>query len=93
MHCRHLYSFLFRALPKGDTRYIVPIVVFVDEADIEDNRADWQRDYILVRTLNSLHETLEDYMPPLDYKLDLSLINNLLHEKLIKSEVFMPVRY
>lgn len=93
MHCRHLYSFLYRALPEGDTRYIVPIVVFVDEAEIEDNREDWQRDYILVRTLNSLHETLEDYMYPLDYKLDLTLVNNLLHEKLVKAEVFMPVRY
>lgn len=93
MHCRHLYSFMYRALPEGCTDYIVPLVVFVDEADIEDNRSEWQKSYIMVRTLNDLEETIETYNYPLDYRLDLNLVNNLLHENLISAEVFMPVRY
>lgn len=93
MHCRHLYSFLYRALPNGSTDYIVPIVVFVDKAEIEDMRSDWQKSYILARTLNSIEETIEEYNRPLDYRLDLNLIDNLLRENISDAEVYMPVRY
>ena len=36
MHCRHLYPYIFKALPEGETQYIEPIVVFVDNCTVED---------------------------------------------------------
>ena len=46
MHCRHLYSYLFKSLPNGSTDYIVPIVCLVDRTELKDKRSDWQKEYI-----------------------------------------------
>lgn len=106
MHCRHLYSFMFRGLPDGGTNYpikiqgfrgfateyIVPIVVFVDKAVIKDMRSDWQRDYMKVAILNNLKATIQQYNTPLDYQFNLTLINNLLKENMVSAEKFLPAR-
>lgn len=105
MHCRHLYSFLYRGLPNGGTtqqinskfgvvatNYIVPIVCMVDKATITDNRDDFHRDYIKLCVLNTLKDTIEKYNTPLDYKLNLSLIDKLLKEYKVSSEKYLPPR-
>lgn len=93
MHMRQLYSTLFRGLPNGDTNYIVPICVFVDEANIFDMRSDWQKSYIMVRTLDSLAETIEQYNSQAECRLNLSLIESLLKERMLSNKAYLPVRY
>ena len=105
MHCRHLYSFLFRGLPDGGTKrpinstfgvvgtdYIVPIVCLVDKATVTDNRDSFQREYIKLCILNNLKETIVRYNTPLDAKLNLTLIDKLLKENKISTEKYLPPR-
>lgn len=93
MHCRHLYSYLYRALPNGETDYIVPLVHMVDKCKLVDERSNWQKDYIKIATLNTLVETIQKYNTPLDHKLDLVLMDNVLREGLIKHEKYLPPRF
>lgn len=92
MHCRHLYSYLFKALPNGDTSYIVPIVCLVDEARVVDERSEWQREYIKLCTLNTLRKTLIQYNTPGDYKLNLTSVDNTLKEIRTDYSKYLPVR-
>lgn len=92
MHCRHLYPFLFRALPNGDTRYIVPVVCLVDKCKIIDARSDWQKDYIHLTVLNNIKQFIEETNTPLEYRFDLDLVDKLLREYLVESETYLPVR-
>lgn len=80
MHCRHLYSHIYKALPNGDTRYIIPIVCFVDHCDIEDKRSDWARKYIPVINLNYLKGYIARVNKPLEYRLDLNAMDRVLTE-------------
>lgn len=80
MHCRHLYSHLFKSIPNGDIRYIVPCVCFVDKCELVDNRSDWQRSYIPAFTLNYLNEFIQKTNTPLEYRLDLKSVDNSLKE-------------
>lgn len=95
MHCRHLYSFLYRAFDSGDTDFIVPIVCFVDETKIEDSRSDWQLDYIIATTLDGLVDVITEFNTPLDgqLKLNLQLVDNLLREAMTSNEAYYPVKY
>ena len=93
MHCRHLYAHIFRALPDGSTEYIIPIVCMVDKAKIEDQRSDWQREYIKLTILNTLEQTIRQFNTPLQYQLNLTAINNILKEQLVSSEVYLPPRF
>lgn len=92
MHCRHLYPHVFRALPKGQTDYIVPLVCLVDKANLIDERNDWQKTYIKVCTLDSLEATIREYNTPLDFKLNLDLMNSILREAMVSSEKYLPPR-
>lgn len=105
MHCRHLYSFLFRGLPDGGTKrpvnstfgvvgtdYIVPIVCLVDRATVIDNRDNFQREYMKLCILNNLKETIKRYNTPLDAKLNLTLIDKLLKENKTFTEKYLPPR-
>lgn len=93
MHCRHLYPFLYRALPEGSTAYICPIVCMVDKAKIIDSRSDWQKDYIKLCVLNTLKNTIRQNNEPLGYQLNIQLCDRLLKEAMIKSEKYLPPRY
>jgi hypothetical protein len=93
MHCRHLYPFIYRALPDGDTRYIIPLVCMVDKCNIIDDRKPWQKEYIKLCVLNNLEATIAQYNTPLDYKLNLQLMDNILREALIKQEKYLPPRF
>ena len=93
MHCRHLYPFMFRALPRGNTSYICPIVCMVDKAKIIDERSDWQRDYIKLCVLNTLKRTIEQNNNPLDFQLNIQLCDQLLKGAMLKSEKYLPPRY
>lgn len=92
MHCRHLYPYLFRGLPNGDTRYIVPVVCMVDEACIVDERSDWQKSYIKLCILNTLENVIRQNNNPLEYQLNLKLMDKLLKEAMISSEKYLPPR-
>lgn len=93
MHCRHLYpQALFRALPNGNTEYIVPLVCMVDKANIIDERSDWQKDYIKVCVLNNLEQTIRTFNTPIQYQLNLRLVDSLLKEIMIKNEKYLPPR-
>lgn len=93
MHCRHMYSHIFRALPDGKTDYIVPIVCFVDSATITDNRSPWQQDYIKISILDTLEDLIRLNNTPLDYKINLTTMNQILTEAKVSSEKYLPVRY
>ncbi len=92
MHCRHLYPFLFRGLPDGDTSYIVPLVCFADECKVIDSRSSWQQEYIRVCSPNGLDNLIRQLNTPLGYRLNLQLIDNLLKEYMIKHEKYLPPR-
>lgn len=92
MHCRHLYPHIFRTLPEGDTRYIVPIVCMVDKAIIIDERSDWQQTYIKLCVLNTLKEVIEKNNIPLDYQINLQLMDSVLKEAMVSSEKYLPPR-
>lgn len=93
MHCRHLYADIFRVIPDGITDYIVPIVCFVDKCEIEDNRSDWQRQYIYVSILDTLKDVISYFNTPLNYRLNLSEIDNALKQAMVSNEKYLPVRY
>lgn len=93
MHCRHLYSHIFRALPDGKTDYIVPIVVFVDRCKLVDKRSAWQKEYIYKAILNNLKSTLVSYNVPGKYSINLKLMEDCLKEAELNHEKFLPARY
>lgn len=93
MHCRHLYSYLFKSLPHGGTDYIVPLVCMVDKAQLVDDRSDWQKEYIKLCTLNNLEETIRKLNTPLDCRLNIQAINNTLKEINTSSEKWLPPRF
>lgn len=92
MHCRHLYSHIFRAVPEGSTDYIVPIVCMVDATNIVDERTDWQKLYIKLCTLNQLHALIEEHNVPGQYLIDLQLMNQILKDVMVKHEKYLPPR-
>lgn len=92
MHCRHFYSYMYRALVGGNTEFIVPIVCMVDKCNILDKRSDWQKEYIHLTTLNGLEQMISKYNTPLTHQLDLVLCDKLLKEGMVKSEVYLPPR-
>ena len=92
MHCRHLYSSLFKALPNGDTSYIVPLVVLVDKCTVVDERSDWQKEYIKICTLNTLRKTLIQYNTPGDFKLNLTSVDNTLKDIRTSYNKYLTVR-
>lgn len=92
MHCRHLYPYIYRGLPDGNTNYICPIVCMVDKATISDERTDWQKKYIKVCILDTLKQVIEQNNYPLEYQLNLTLIDSLLKEAMIKNSKYLPVR-
>lgn len=93
MHARHLYSGIASVIPDGDEKYIVPICVFVDKCKLTDKRSPWQRDYILVTTLNRFRATVEANNTPLDYMLDLNLINKYLKQIESSSRKYLSPRF
>lgn len=93
MHCRHLYSHIFRALPQGSTDYVVPLVCMVDKAKVTDNRSEEQKSYIKVCILNNLKQTIQQYNTPLQYQLNIELMDRILKDAMIKSEKYLPPRW
>lgn len=93
MHCRHLYSSIFRALPDGDPNYIVPIVVFVDRCKLVDKRSDWQKRYILPSILNNIKAVMIHNNVAGKYSINLNIMEDCLKEAEISSEKHLPVRY
>ena len=83
-YARHLYHQLYDVLPFGDPRYIVPVVCFVDESTIDEQRSDKMRYYLPMTILDNLKQLLIDRDLPVDadsgYTLDLDMI-----EKKLKS--------
>lgn len=93
MHCRHLYPDLVRALPEGSTKYIEPVVVFVDKCTLEDNRSSWQKAYIKAATLNTLRSCLVTLNRPLEYRIDLGVMAKCLEESCVSCEKYFKLRY
>lgn len=92
MHCRHLYSHIFKCIPDGRTEYIQPIVVFVDECKLRDNRSDWQKKYIWAVTLDTLPKLLSKLNVPGSYRLDLNAVSRNLNEACVSKEKLLPLR-
>lgn len=92
MHCRHLYSHIFKCMPDGDTEYIVPIVCFVDKAEVEDKRSSWQKDYIKVSILNTLEDTIIANNNPGKFRLNLKAIDQALKDASTGWDKYYPVR-
>jgi hypothetical protein len=92
MHCRHLYSHIFKSMPDGATDYIVPIVCMVDKAEVIDERSDWQKKYIKVCILNTLEDTIIRNNNPGEYRLNLRAIDQSLKDVATNWDKYYPVR-
>ena len=92
MHCRHLYPKLFSVIPDGLTKYIVPIVVFVDKCTLVDERSDWQKAYVPATILNNLRALIDYYNKPSEFRLDLDAIDRYLLKAQLSAEKKFPVR-
>lgn len=78
-HARHLYHALYEVLPDGNPDYIKPMVCFVDRCKVLDDRSEHFKDYVPVCILNNLLETINKYNKPLNYNLDLNMIEKQLN--------------
>lgn len=92
MHCRHLYSGIYSAIPQGKVEYIVPVVTFVDECKVVDIRSIEQRRYIYCSVLNSLKQVIAQYNTPSSFALDLDAISRVLKSIMITCEKELPLR-
>ena len=81
-HARHLYHQLYDVIPDGDPAYILPIVCFVDESTIDDQRPTEMQHYLPATVLNTLKQTMLNHDMPVDqthfYTLDLDMIEQKL---------------
>lgn len=78
-HARHLYHQLYDVIPDGNPQYIVPVVCFVDECTVEDNRDPTMAYYMPIVPLNYLLQTILDYDRQIGgYTLDLEMIEKRL---------------
>lgn len=91
MHARHLYSGIYKCLPDGATKYIVPICVFVDECRLIDKRSTWQKSYIYKATLSNLHEVIMQLNVADEFKLDLGAVSKALTELEVSTEKKLPL--
>lgn len=92
MHCRHLYPHLVRALPNGESKYIEPIVCFVDRCELVDNRSEAQKEYIKVVTLNQLESCIAQLNRPLEYRIDLDTLEVCLNDACTSYEKLFRLR-
>lgn len=92
MHCRHLYPKLVRALPDGASRYIEPVVVMVDECEIQDQRSEEQKRYIKLAALNNFKSCIACLNQPLEYRLDLKVVDRCLTDACVSYEKKFPLR-
>ena len=79
-HARHFYHAIKDYIPDGDWNYIIPLVCFVDNCKILDDRSEYFQDYIPISTLNTLLKTIEEFNTPLEYNIDLSLLEEHLEK-------------
>ncbi len=79
-HARHLYHAIYDVLPDGNPYYIQPMVCFVDKCRVRDDRSDYFADYVPVCILNNLLSTINKYNYPMEYNLDLQMIEKKLNE-------------
>ncbi len=78
-HARHLYHAIYEVLPDGDPKYVKPIVCFVDNCRLRQERTQYFTDYVPVCILNNFLATIQKYNTPLEYNLDLSAIERKLN--------------
>lgn len=91
MHCRHLYPHIYQSVPDGMVEYIIPIVVFVDEAKVADQRTEDRKEYIKVTILNQFRQLIESLNIPYNSTLlDLGSIEVQLRKAMVSSEKFFP---
>ena len=83
-HARHLYHQLYDVIPNGDSKYIRPVVCFVDECSVNDKRSPSMMQYIPVCVLDGLKSTLCKIDVQGAYTLDLEMIEKKL--RAIESE-------
>lgn len=92
MHCRHLYPKIVRALPNGESKYIVPIVVFVDRCKLTVNTSDEIKRYIRAVTLNQFRACLSVLNTPCEYLIDLDVMDKVLNENCSACRKRFPLR-
>ena len=79
-HARHLYHALHDVIPDGNPMYIVPMVCFVDNCKVLDDREEYFQNYIPIAILDTLLSTLNKNNVPLEYNLDLAQIENKINQ-------------
>jgi hypothetical protein len=67
-HARHFYHRFYNLLPEGNSKYIVPILAWVDKAKFADERTTYD---FPVTSLNGLGRTISLLDKPLDYLIDI----------------------
>lgn len=73
-HARHLYHQIYEYLPNGSRSYIVPLVVLVDKAELEDSRSMEFKQVLPVARLNNLKAKISSYDTTLAYSLNVDEI-------------------
>lgn len=86
MHCRHLYSSIYEALPDGKTSYVIPIVVFVDKCTLRDERTSDNKKYVYATVISRLPGLLERLNTPGKYRLDLEMMERRLKAAMVSCE-------
>ena len=89
-HARHFYHTFFETIPKGDHRYIIPLLAFVDKAKVSDQRSSKWKAYVPCCILNNMNATIAKLDTPLKYKIDLDFLYKCIEKKATeKGTVFL----
>lgn len=80
-HARHFYHLVHEVLPDGDPSYIVPMVVYVDKAVINDKRSKPFQKYVPLTILNNFLDKVKEYDKPGKYSIDTKKVLSVMRSK------------
>lgn len=69
-HARHFYHQIYEWIPNGRPEYIIPVLIFVDKATIDDSRSESELDYINITIADRFSKLVKEKDTPLEYAID-----------------------
>ena len=95
MHCNHLYTAIAESI-NGNPQFMVPIVCFMtwhNKPVIQDERPEQERRYILTTNINTLADTIRACDTPLDYRINLDMMDRQLKAVMQSADTYYPVEW
>lgn len=80
-HARHFYYNYYDIIPNGKSDYIIPLIIIADKSEILDRRDKFWREYVPITNINHLNKTISIFDKPLEYKLDVKKILEVLKKR------------